>query len=118
MRPSTVSDAARELGISARRVRQLAALHPQVIAGERPLRVDVSALREIRGGSPGATAAAALHVIEFTWPKIADEHRTVEVFTLLLIDQLHPELRSASRYPEPLRRLRARAGLPADPGRS
>jgi hypothetical protein len=115
MRPSTVSDAARELGISARRVRQLAALHPHVVASERPLRVRVDELREIRGGSPAAMASAALQVIEMQWPKVAEANQRPEVLALLLIAELHPELRSASRYPEPLRRLRQRAGLPPDP---
>jgi hypothetical protein len=110
-----VNVAARELGITARRVRQLARLHPRVIASERPLRVRVDELREIRGASPAAMATAALKVIEMQWPKVAEANQRPEVLALLLIAELHPELRSARRYPEPLRTLRMRAGLPPDP---
>lgn len=60
-------------------------------------------------------ASAALQVIEFQWPKVAEQHRTVEVAMLLLISEMHPELRSVRTYPEPLRRLRERAGLPPEP---
>jgi hypothetical protein len=114
-RAVSVSMAALALGVSDRRVRQLARLHPQIVASERPLRVDVAALREIRGASPAALASAALHVCEALVPKLAPANRTPEVLLLLLIDQLHPELRAARFYPEPLRRLRERAGLPPEP---
>jgi hypothetical protein len=115
MRARRCRDAARELGLSPRRVRQLARLHPRVIASERPLRVRVDELREIRGASPAAMATAALKVIEMQWPKVAEANQRPEVLALLLIAELHPELRSARRYPEPLRTLRMRAGLPPDP---
>lgn len=111
----TVADAASELGITPRRVRQLAGLHPQIVVSERPLRVDVAALRAIRGASPAALASAALKVLDFDWPKVAEANQRPEVLALLLIAELHPGLRSARRYPEPLRTLRMRAGLPPDP---
>lgn len=115
MRARRCRDAARELGLSTRRIEQLARLHPEIVRGFRPLLVDVAALRELRAASPAALASAALRVLEFQWPKLADQHRTPEVAFLLLIDQLHPELRSARSYPASLRRLRERAGLPPDP---
>lgn len=112
---ATVADAGKVLGISTRRIRQLVLLHPRIVASERPLRIYIDELRQIRGGSPATVAAAALHVCESLVPKLADANRTPEVVSLLLIDQLHPELRAARCYPEPLRRLRARAGLTPDP---
>src|SRR5690606_32679904 len=99
--PMTVGLAAHELGLSPRRIRQLARLHPRCIASERPLRVRVDELRAIRGGSPAAMASAALQVIEMQWPKVAEANQRPEVLALLLIAELHPELRSARRYPEP-----------------
>lgn len=110
-----INVAARELGITARRVRQLARLHPRCIVSDRPLRVRVDELREIRGASPAALASAALKVLDFDWPKVAEANQRPEVLALLLIAELHPGLRSARRYPEPLRTLRMRAGLPPDP---